>query len=289
MKNAVPTPSTNAITEISQKRIRLQRDDDNEDAHGDARARHPRRSSATSGPSGRPRPLPGSAKSACGIVRAKRTKPALAARARQREHEQRIGDRRQPRPDVGEQLPGLEQHEVAVTAQGNRVHGMTLSVRTPKVPCSAVDASVAAADRPHDRVRQRARPPPRRGRRRPPPPHLDGDVVELPALRRRRHHGRRAARGVGDPEVTNALHAGRHGAVALRVRQRQADRCCSEVEARRLGQRSSASSPTGSSAPRPSARRRRRSRRRCSARSRSGGNSGSERRRSTSSVGRWTP
>ncbi len=107
------------------ERIRVQGDDDNEDAHSDdahgIRTDH------------QPLPVPAVGHDPCRQREERvRDRPreedeaGFGRRAREREHEQRIGDRRQPRPDVGEQLPGLEQHEVAVTAQGNRVHGMTL-------------------------------------------------------------------------------------------------------------------------------------------------------------------
>ena len=108
------------------ERIRVQRDDDNEDAHSDdahgVRADH------------QPLPVPAVGHDPC-RQREERVRDRAreeheaghGRRAREREHEQRIGDRRQPRPDVRQQLPGLEQHEVAVSAQGNRVHGTTLS------------------------------------------------------------------------------------------------------------------------------------------------------------------
>ena len=107
------------------ERIRAQRDDDHEDAHGDdahgVRADH------------QPLAVPAVRDDARGQgeerVRDRsreKDEAGLGRRAREREHEQRIGDRRQPRTDVRQQLPGLEQHEVAVTAQGNRVHGTTL-------------------------------------------------------------------------------------------------------------------------------------------------------------------
>ena len=107
------------------ERIRVQGDDDNEDAHSDdahgIRADH------------QPLPIPAVGHDPC-RQREERVRDRAreeheaghGRRAREREHEQRIGDRCQPRPDVGQQLPGLQQHEVAVAAQGNRVHRTTL-------------------------------------------------------------------------------------------------------------------------------------------------------------------
>ena len=84
---------------------------------------------------------------------------------------------------------------------------------------AAVGPPVAAAARVHDRARRTSSSAGYGGRCRPPVRRLPRDVVELHALRRRRHHRGRAARDRRSPEGANALHAGRPGALGLPVRR----------------------------------------------------------------------
>ena len=56
-----------------------------------------------------------------------RDESGLRGRAGQREHEQRIRDRRHLRPAARQQLRRLQQHEVAVSAQRRRGHAATLA------------------------------------------------------------------------------------------------------------------------------------------------------------------
>jgi hypothetical protein len=51
----------------------------------------------------------------------------LRRRAGHRDHEQWVGNRGRLRARVGGQLPDLKQHEVAVSAQRNREHAVTLT------------------------------------------------------------------------------------------------------------------------------------------------------------------
>ena len=148
---------------------------------------------------------------------------------------------------------------------------------------SAVDAAVTAADRVHDRVRQRARPPARRGR---PGHRLPISMVMWSNFLRFVGEGITVGElpgAPGHPEVADALDAGRHGALAVRVRRAPTVRSRSGTAGAARGR----CGASGSSAPRPLARRHRRSRRRCSARSSGAGSSGSASARSTSSVRRW--
>jgi hypothetical protein len=85
------------------------------------------RSSATCGSSGQPQRLR-AAPTAPGRAFERRPPPCLRRRAGDGEHEQRVRDRRRLRPEAGKQLPGLEQHEVAVSTQRNRAHIVTLTV-----------------------------------------------------------------------------------------------------------------------------------------------------------------
>lgn len=67
----------------------------------------------------------GSERSAAGSRR-ERDEAGMRRRADHREHEQRVGDRRRVRPDRRQQLPRLEQREVAIPVQANAAHGLTL-------------------------------------------------------------------------------------------------------------------------------------------------------------------
>ena len=61
---------------------------------------------------------PAGSRRARGEEPGKRDEAGPGRRAGQRERQQRVGDRRRLRPHRGEQLPGLEQDEVAIAPQG---------------------------------------------------------------------------------------------------------------------------------------------------------------------------
>ena len=83
------------------------------------RARRRLRSSSACDSTGRRRARRRSAKSASGMSARKRDDAGLRRRVRQREHEQRIRDRRQLRARCSTEAGRLEQNEVAVAAQRN--------------------------------------------------------------------------------------------------------------------------------------------------------------------------
>ncbi len=72
------------------------------------------------------------------------------------EHEQRVGDRGRLRPGVGKQLPGLEQHEVAVAAQRNRGHVFAkCHLWTPGLAAARVRSRKDERDAEHQRRDER--------------------------------------------------------------------------------------------------------------------------------------
>jgi len=82
--------------------------------------------------------------------------PGLRRRVGEREHEQRIGNRSRLRPGRREQLAGLQQDEVPVTAERDLGHSRDDSngrARVPDVPNSRVELCVGAAG---DSDRERA-------------------------------------------------------------------------------------------------------------------------------------